>query len=553
APTVTSEIADLTVNSGDPDTVMYLSGVFDDSVDVKPVLDYTVIEIDPLTGVQTAGSGVYVYTFTLYGNDGVESVFATTSLTFTGAIQQVKAFGAVDVDTEELAVVMEASAGSGYVAALDSWIFAGWGQIAPDDTSVSGSTLVMSVGSGTSAYYEQKDLVQIAASGDVQWNGLHSRVGEDYATSGLADANRLVYSITGNTNPSLVTGGLLGAQLTLAYAPGVSGLADITVRATDPEGAWVEDTFTITVESGGEVVGRHLFYNNSSWDTVSDDDAIAADKTALLPGQTASPANYSSYSRGINGVMVDVDGLAGTPTAGDFAIEVNQAGAPDTWSPGPAPTVTVRPGDGDGGSDRIVLTWADGAIVNQWVKVTVLSDANGGDLGLASDDEFYFGNAIGDSDGDGDVDDDDYNNLKSQFGLRGAIGTLSSDLDGDGRVSLGDFVIVRNSLGGEVQAPTVLAPAPAAAPGAPLAAPTSQEAVQTPLNTPAAAPGLVSVDEPILPAASAPTSTEPTVERELYDALQGGDSGEGGLEASLDADDLLADVLLEAVGSQLTI
>jgi hypothetical protein len=64
---------------------------------------------------------------------------------------------------------------------------------------------------------------------------------------------------------------------------------------------------------------------------------------------------------------------------------------------------------------------------------------------------------------------------------------------------------------------------------------------------------LVSVDEPILPAASAPTSTEPTVERELYDALQGGDSGEGGLEASLDADDLLADVLLEAVGSQLTI
>jgi hypothetical protein len=56
---------------------------------------------------------------------------------------------------------------------------------------------------------------------------------------------------------------------------------------------------------------------------------------------------------------------------------------------------------------------------------------------------------------------------------------------------------------------------------------------------------LVSVDEPILPAASAPTSTEPTVERELYDALQGGDSGEGS-GTLLDSDDLLVDVLAEA-------
>ena len=41
-----------------------------------------------------------------------------------------------------------------------------------------------------------------------------------------------------------------------------------------------------------------------------DDAAIATDKTALLPGETASLANYTSYSRGINGIMVDLIGAA---------------------------------------------------------------------------------------------------------------------------------------------------------------------------------------------------------------------------------------------------
>ena len=69
------------------------------------------------------------------------------------------------------------------------------------------------------------------------------------------------------------------------------------------------------------VFGRWVFYNNSSFDgkdanaTAQDDGAIATDKSALLPGQKASFKNYTSYSRGINGMMVDVQGLAAVRTA----------------------------------------------------------------------------------------------------------------------------------------------------------------------------------------------------------------------------------------------
>src|SRR5438094_56497 len=62
------------------------------------------------------------------------------------------------------------------------------------------------------------------------------------------------------------------------------------------------------------VVARHLFYNHSAYDRgaradLRDDTAIAADKAALLPGQPISAANFTSYARGINGVMIDVSGL----------------------------------------------------------------------------------------------------------------------------------------------------------------------------------------------------------------------------------------------------
>jgi hypothetical protein len=150
------------------------------------------------------------------------------------------------------------------------------------------------------------------------------------------------------------------------------------------------------------VVGRYVFYNNSAFDgndpaaSAADDAAIATDKEALLPGEMASFANYTSYARGINGVMIDVDGLAGTPTAADFAFHVGNDSNPAGWTEvtDPGIAVSVRPGAGAGGSDRVTIILPDNLVEGQWLEVQMLATAN---TGLDSPDVFYFGNAIGET------------------------------------------------------------------------------------------------------------------------------------------------------------
>ena len=162
------------------------------------------------------------------------------------------------------------------------------------------------------------------------------------------------------------------------------------------------------------VVRRYVFYGNSRWDDLGGDDgAIATDKRELLPGETASYLNYTSYDRGINGIMIDVmdlpDGVI--PMEADFVFRAGGAGAPGvlepdptnpaSWGLAPQPlNVEIRPGAGSGtddagqayaGADRIVITWADGAIKNQWLQVIV---KDGTALGLAQADVFYFGNQV---------------------------------------------------------------------------------------------------------------------------------------------------------------
>ncbi|MGD9724096.1 MAG: PhoPQ-activated protein PqaA family protein [Pirellulales bacterium] len=152
------------------------------------------------------------------------------------------------------------------------------------------------------------------------------------------------------------------------------------------------------------VVGRLLFYNQSAFDgndpaiSAADDGAIASDKTAYLAtGALADFSNISGYTRGINGLMVDLlgSGAHGSISAGDFVFRVGANNAPASWSAAPAPSaLSVRLGAGISGSDRVEITWANGAIANQWLEVMVLPTAN---TGLVQTDVFFWGNKIGDT------------------------------------------------------------------------------------------------------------------------------------------------------------
>ena len=213
------------------------------------------------------------------------------------------------------------------------------------------------------------------------------------------------------------------------------------------------------------VASTHLFYKgstrfnvtNSNLPGFSDDNAIAPDKTAYLPGSGGSAFSaVSSYTRGINGLMVDMAGAHGAITANDFVFKVGNNNSPSTWNSATAPiAVSVRSGAGTGGSDRIELIWADNAIQQTWLEVIVEgNDALGGfntNTGLASSYVFYFGNALGDS-GSGDpttflVSSTDEqsarNNPKSVLGTPATI-TDVNDFNRDGNVNTSDQVVSRN-------------------------------------------------------------------------------------------------------------
>ena len=142
------------------------------------------------------------------------------------------------------------------------------------------------------------------------------------------------------------------------------------------------------------LVGAHLVYNNSAFDGndpatgLSDDAAIATNKTRLLPGQTATFENYSSYDKGINALAVDLRNLGPSPSVADFVFKLGRNSNPDSWNSAPAPiSLSVRRGAGESGSDRVTIVWADGAIANTWLQVTIPATGN----------VFYFGSAVGET------------------------------------------------------------------------------------------------------------------------------------------------------------
>ncbi len=253
--------------------------------------------------------------------------------------------------------------------------------------------------------------------------------------------------INGTPNTPVVgdIGAVVFSTSGVTFAHGVAGLVGtFTIRALNP--GTVDYVFAhappqrprnVNLAGPGEIInysqvspplritvtpriiaGRHVFYNNSFFDSASstcntlvgqtcnDDTAIATDKVALAPGQTAGIANYISYNRSINGLMIDVaPGANGSPlpagplAASNFDFKIANSANLGSYVAAAAPlSINVTPGGGVGGSDRIVIIWADNAIPNtEWLRVVVKSNVSGGQLDLATDDIFYFGVAIGES------------------------------------------------------------------------------------------------------------------------------------------------------------
>ncbi len=222
----------------------------------------------------------------------------------------------------------------------------------------------------------------------------------------------------------------LDSLLAITGAAGFYEL-DVTLQGTpivdtagNAETATPSSTFTV----GSTVAGRQLFYNQSTWDggtdsvTTNDDSAIATDKTAYIAGSgSASSAALSSYTRGINGVMVDLLG-GGAHTsidASDFIFKTGNDNTPSGWATAPAPVlITVRTGAGVNSSDRVEILWGANAVKEAWLEVEVLATSH---TGLASTDVFFWGNLIGDSNLNFATTGSDSANVLAHLGGDGSI------------------------------------------------------------------------------------------------------------------------------------
>jgi hypothetical protein len=111
--------------------------------------------------------------------------------------------------------------------------------------------------------------------------------------------------------------------------------------------------------------------------------------------------------------------------------------------------VTVIPGAGQGGSNRVTLTFPDFSIRNTWLQVTVAASPT---TGLATPDVFYFGNTVGET---GNVPDEfsvsvtdellARNNAYSGQSVPTPV-TSRFDFNRDGSVSVIDQLLARNNM-----------------------------------------------------------------------------------------------------------
>ncbi len=282
--------------------------------------------------------------------------------------------------------------------------------------------------------------------------------------TGSVDLNGVNLQLTNNFS------GLLGTEVfTIVTATGgvngtFAGLPNGTQILLGTKSYRVQYTANdvqLQPSTSSVITNRQLFYNRSTSAVFGNGsgnpiDAIDPTKQALLPGEIATTANYSNYSRGLNGLVIDI---ASAPNLSGITASSFQFA---TWSSFPDatpnfvivnPTVTVSTfvGGGLSGLDRVKLEFANNAIQNAWLRVTVLANAN---TGLAANDVFYFGNARFDVTPASPfpsqqvaINAFDVNSIRARQGQNSGIISNIYDVDRSGVVNAFDTNAVRSGLG----------------------------------------------------------------------------------------------------------
>lgn len=232
----------------------------------------------------------------------------------------------------------------------------------------------------------------------------------------------------------------------------------VTITANDEDGGSAFVTFAYSATT--TITNTKAYYKGSFYSAGGANVGAALDtsKSLLQAGSNpvaASFANVTNYSRGINGVVLDILGLSATTlTASDFTFKMSPQGAfneaanpPSSWSNAPTPTsITVSSGTPAAGTSRVRIEWPDNLIQDRWLQIRVLANTS---TGLQSPATYYLGNLRGDIDGvlTGGLLVLQNADLTAALPV-GGLGSVSNirDVDKNGFILNSDFVIIRNGI-----------------------------------------------------------------------------------------------------------
>jgi PKD repeat protein len=182
----------------------------------------------------------------------------------------------------------------------------------------------------------------------------------------------LVHTVEANTDPTLFTStNIAGGTLALDFAPDRNGASDITIRATDTGGLFVEDTFTVSL---APVADPPVIAQGDSRSVNMSEDAWPTNFFLILNASDADgdPPIWSILTQAVNGAASITPG---TP----FSRLINYTPNPDFFG---TDSFEIIVEDGTGLSDTIlinvnVIPQDDPPTIVEGSSVTVNMSQNG--------------------------------------------------------------------------------------------------------------------------------------------------------------------------------
>jgi hypothetical protein len=237
---------------------------------------------------------------------------------------------------------------------------------------------------------------------------------------------QLAFAVVGNTNPGLFSSTAItpaNGRLTLDYAPGQTGQATLTLRATDTGGLFTETSFVVTVTPPLQVTGSEFVF-----------------QTPPHRLRVTFNQDVSAASLGLGDLTFVLVGLPSPPQLTPSAVAYDPATRTVTFTLPPSGQQFLANGN-------YRATLAAGSVTN----------TSGIPLAAAFTADFFV--LAGDFNRDRAVNTDDFIALASNFGRPNRT-YAQGDADGNGTVDSNDFVILAANFGKTSPAPAAAAAAP---------------------------------------------------------------------------------------------